>query len=620
MAAAPASAPTIDDPAARAAWDDALTAAACIAVDPVGLGGIRVRAAAGPVRDQWIARWRAALSPDVPVRQVPLHADAGRLFGSVDLAASLVAGRPVRQSGLLAQVDGGYALLTMAERIEPSTASRLAAALETHDIDEDTRSSFAALAFDEGDGDECIADTLDQRLALSIDLRHCSLRTAARGTAVAAEAVANARLRLADVAIGDEYVAALCAAADALGIGSMRTPLFALRVARVLAALDGRDDVDADDTTSAARLVFAHRARRLAPPSQEADDAVSGDAESPPEAAPDEPDEPPADASDDATEDLPKDDEAAEAAGTLDEVVLDAAVAAIPAGLLQQLVANAARQRSAAQRGGGAGATGRGGQRGAPAGIRRGRPRPPERLSLVETLRAAAPWQRLRRAEAGAGVVQAGRGAAVHVRADDLHVVRFKQRHPTTTVFVVDASGSSALHRLAEAKGAVELLLADCYVRRDSVAVLAFRGRETTLLLPPTRSLVRARRSLAGLPGGGGTPLASALDATRDLVIALRRRGDTVLAVLLTDGRANVARDGAGGRPQAEADALTSARALSALDVDALLIDTSPQPHPQAVRLAAEMGALYRPLPHAGAFEMSAIVNRVARDRSASRR
>jgi magnesium chelatase subunit D len=101
-------------------------------------------------------------------------------------------------------------------------------------------------------------------------------------------------------------------------------------------------------------------------------------------------------------------------------------------------------------------------------------------------------------------------------------VSRFKQRRETTTIFVVDASGSAALHRLAEAKGAVELLLADCYVRRDRVAMLAFRGKGAELMLPPTRSLVRAKRSLAGLPGGGGTPLAAGMDAAARTRAGLR--------------------------------------------------------------------------------------------------
>ena len=105
-------------------------------------------------------------------------------------------------------------------------------------------------------------------------------------------------------------------------------------------------------------------------------------------------------------------------------------------------------------------------------------------------------------------------------RADDFHFTRLQPKRQSTTIFAVDASGSSALHRLAEAKGAVELLLADCYVRRDQVAVIAFRGCGAELLLPPTRSLVRAKRVLNGLPGGGSTPLAAALDAARTQAVS----------------------------------------------------------------------------------------------------
>ena len=134
-------------------------------------------------------------------------------------------------------------------------------------------------------------------------------------------------------------------------------------------------------------------------------------------------------------------------------------------------------------------------RRGKPLGARRGDLRRGARLDVLATLRAAAPWQPLRRREQAATV------ARVLVRRDDFRMKRFRERTETTAIFAVDASGSSALHRLAEAKGAVELLLAQCYVRRDRVALLAFRGRGSELLLSPTRSLVRAKRSLAGLPG-----------------------------------------------------------------------------------------------------------------------
>jgi magnesium chelatase subunit D len=265
-------------------------------------------------------------------------------------------------------------------------------------------------------------------------------------------------------------------------------------------------------------------------------------------------------------------------------------------------------------------------QRGRVIGAVRGEPRGGARLALIETLRAAAPWQKLRRAAAlrqaqgdrenpvRAEPVEAVRANAsksnqrVHVTRDDLRVQRRVQRRATTTIFAIDASGSQALHRLAEAKGAVELLLADCYARRDRVAVIGFRGVGAQVLLAPTRSLVRAKRQLAGLPGGGGTPLAAGIDAVQTMAGAVRRGGATPLVVLLTDGRANIARDGTPGREAAARDALSAARAFAATSTAALLIDTSAQPGAAAQAIAAALGARCIALPHAQAQALSRAV------------
>jgi magnesium chelatase subunit D len=199
------------------------------------------------------------------------------------------------------------------------------------------------------------------------------------------------------------------------------------------------------------------------------------------------------------------------------------------------------------------------------------------------------------------------------VQAEDFRVVRFRQRAQSVTVFVVDASGSAALYRLAEAKGAVELLLADCYVRRDEVALIAFKGMAAELLLPPPRSLVRAKRSLSAMPGGGGTPLAAAIDATAELLEQLERRGATPSYVMLTDGRANVCRDGSTGRERALEDALSAASALRRLSgAPGMVIDTSPRPHRSANALASALDALYLPLPNADAAQLQAAVRQVA--------
>ncbi|MCU0773699.1 MAG: magnesium chelatase subunit D [Ideonella sp.] len=657
---APDGAPEGPDP--QSVWADALLAAQLLAIDPHGLGGVHVRAQAGPVRQCWLDRLAASLSaaesapdpatggasrpgattrpsvdaaprPTAAPRKLPLSIGDDRLIGGLDLAATLACGRPVVQRGLLAESDGRVIVVPMAERLALSVAAQLAIALDRGEVQvaregvsaiEPAR--FGVVALDEaGADDEPFAAALAERLGFTIDLRAVGVRDVDAADASLPELarpghgpdLAAARARLASVEVPEPVVQALCAAALVLGVASLRASWFALQAARASAAWHGRAVIEEDDAALAVRLVLAGRATRLPT------------AEPPPE-PPQEPAEPPpperADA--DTPPDEPPPDPPPVPEEPLDDRVLEAALAAIPAGLLAQL-ALGDRSRQRARSRGKAGQARLGGRRGAPAGVRRERPGGAARLSLIDTLRAAAPWQPLRRAQAGlsgspgrdAGASTGpaaprarpvGHGAVdgprVHVRPEDFHVRRHQQRSATTTVFAVDASGSQALHRLAEAKGAVELLLADCYVRRDSVALVSFRGAGAEVLLPPTRSLVRAKRGLAGLPGGGGTPLASGLDAAFGVADAVRRRGDTPMLVLLTDGRANIARDGSPGRPQAEADARLAARQWRAAGLRSLLIDTSPTSGPLARQLALEMGATYLALPHADARAVSGAV------------
>ncbi len=205
------------------------------------------------------------------------------------------------------------------------------------------------------------------------------------------------------------------------------------------------------------------------------------------------------------------------------ELVLAAAQAAIPNAILASLAEQKLTGRAPPSTGK-VGASQASQLRGRPAGVRRGEPRNGNVLSLIETLRAAAPLQTIRRRLRGGPYLLADGRQRIEVRADDFRIGRFKQKTTSTTIFVVDASGSSALHRLAEAKGAVEIILSECYVRRDSVALIAFRGTTADTLLPPTRSLTRAQRSLAGLPGGGGTPLATAIDSAVQLAAAQKQK------------------------------------------------------------------------------------------------
>jgi magnesium chelatase subunit D len=571
-------------------WDDAVLAAALLAIDPL-LGGASLRALAGPVRDRWLRLLRGLLDEAAPWRRLPLHAADDRLLGGLDLAATLASGRPVASRGLLAEADGGVVLAAMAERMEAGTAAKLAsvldageAAMERDGLADRAPARIAVVALDEGGPDERPPAALLERLAFRVDLAEVGLADAVRPP-IGPDDVEAARELLPSVEAGEDLLEALCGTMLALGVGSARAALMALRAARAMAALDGRDAATQEDAATAARLVLAPRATRLPQPPSEAE------REAP---APDQPDDA---GQDDSRSQHRKDDGDGQELG---EMVLEAARAAIPAGLLAGLLlvpAGAPRASSP----GGAGALKTSALRGRPVGVRRGDLRGGARLNLLATLRAAAPWQRLR-----------GRDGRVEVRPDDFRVTRFQQRRETTTIFAVDASGSAALNRLAEAKGAVELVLADCYVRRDKVALLAFRGAAAELLLPPTGSLARAKRCLAALPGGGATPLAAALDAAARLADQVKRRGGTPVIVLLSDGRANVARDGAQGRAGAEADARAAARSLRAERIACLLVDTSPRPTPSGRALAAEMGARYLPLPYADAGALSKAIAKAA--------
>ncbi len=598
------------DTEAPSTWSLAVQAAALLAIDPVGLAGARIHAGAGPVRDAWMSLLQSLMS-DTAWKRMPVNITDERLLGGLDLSATLSAGRPILQQGVLADVNGGTLILAMAERLPSATGAKLAQVMDSGEIhivrdgiDQRRDSRFAVIALDEGvSEEEVLLPGLRDRLAFDLDLRSVSWKEVRDYPAnlISFEEIVAARERLLDVTIGDELLEAVCGTAMALGVDSARATLMTLSAARANAALNGDADVGTDvgahDLRAAAELVLAPRATRLPPtPQSEASPEQEQEPEQEPPPPPEENEQPPESESDPASEQNPQ---------ALEDQILEATKAAIPAGLLSQLLAGGVRRRASS---GKSGAAVKGGLRGRPAGSRRAMPAHGSRLHLMDTLRAAAPWQKIRKATAK------NQQAKIQVRAEDFHVARIKQKTATTTLFVVDASGSSALNRLAEAKGAVELLLADCYVRRDQVALIAFRGKQAELLLPPTRSLVRAKRSLSGLPGGGGTPLATAIDTAASVAEGLQRRGITPVIVLLTDGRANVARSGSGGRELAFSEAMEAARQLAVMQMSVLFIDTSPQPQKPAADLAAAMRARYLPLPLAGAATVSLAVRAAALD------
>jgi magnesium chelatase subunit D len=591
--------------------DDAATVAALFSVDPVGTGGVCVHSQVHPAREQWLGLLEYLLPANSPLKRMPCNISDSRLLGGLDLTATLKANRPVAEQGILASSDGGVVVVRMAERLSAHTSAALGAVMDAGEVvllreavSGHLPARLGIVAMDEGIGvDEAVPRSLMDRLAFILDFDGLSTR-ATIVPSHDAEQILAARALLPQVWLDDDIVERLCGTALALGVDSLRVSVLATHVARVAAALDGRTRITEADAILAGKLVLAPRATRVPPnQSQPADEPTADEppadqaqppADPPASAEPPQPDESRADA-DSAPSDPPA------AGGKLEDKVLEAVRAAIPAGLLAQLQANLAVAAASARSGvGKAGGQRQGSGRGRPAGVRSGPPRGNARLNVLETLRAAAPWQRLR------GRLQGD--PRLRILPTDFRVTQYKQRSQTLTIFAVDASGSAAMERLAEAKGAVELLLAECYIRRDQVAVIAFRGRTADLLLPPTRSLVRAKRSLAGLPGGGGTPLATAIACGVTVAVQAQRRGETPTLVLLSDGRANIARNGSPGRESAHGDAMAAATAVRLAKIAALFVDTSARPSALAKSLASAMNARYIPLPFVNAQTLTAVV------------
>ncbi|WP_373474962.1 magnesium chelatase subunit D [Sphingorhabdus sp.] len=536
--------------------------------NPRKLGGIMLRGD-GPVRDGMVAFAQDAIARHGPVKRIPVNIDSERLLGGLDLSATLAAGRAITRPGLLSDASGGAVIVPMAERTPSDIAAHIAQVMDGGNL-------AAILLDDSVQDEESPSPALTERIAFHCDISDLRSFDVNPGRWPITKSASNA------APLTDVQLTALANTAGALGISSVRPLVFAHRVALMHAMQNGRDAANGDDIAAAVRLVLAPRATRF--PSEEPQP------ETEPETGENQPEDNTNDTDSRQIEDI-----------DLDDIVLDAAVAAIPKHILDQIDKKA--------KGGGKGQAGRSGQkqksalRGRPLGARPGMPGHGKKLSIIDTLRTAAPWQAIRRQAAHPGDTR-----TIHIRKSDLRVRHYEQRRESLTIFAVDASGSSALSRLAEAKGAVEMMLAQAYVKRSQVALIAFRQSGSEILLPPTRSLTRARRALAALPGGGGTPLAAGLIAAQQLAEVAQRAGQTPTIAILTDGKGNVAMDGTASRTKAMEEAHNAARNVAALGLNCIVIDISPRPREEAAELAVALNGRYLPLPQAQSTAMVAAI------------
>jgi magnesium chelatase subunit D len=310
-------------------------------------------------------------------------------LGGLDLVATLKANRPIAERGVLALSHGGVVVVTMAERLTAHTAACLCGVLDNGEVSMAREGvsihnpcDVGIVALDEGmSADEFVPSALRDRLAFLLDLNQFSMRTLLLPLHDAAQ-IQAARTALGDVEMDADILQALCAAALALGAGSPRVSVLAVRAAKASAALAGRRRLTQEDAVIAARLVLAPRAT-IAPPSQAErpsqtepraqDEPPQQPPQSPPESAPEsapesegDPQNRPDSSTDARTEensDMSVDIDPQQ----IEDIVLAAAAAAIPAGLLAQLRSAAGDRLSRADSAGRVGALRNAGGRGRPA-------------------------------------------------------------------------------------------------------------------------------------------------------------------------------------------------------------------------------------------------------------
>ncbi|MEI7748403.1 MAG: magnesium chelatase ATPase subunit D [Chlorobiaceae bacterium] len=585
------------------------------------LGGVVIPSAVGSGKSTLARAFADILPPGTPFVELPLNVTEDRLIGGVDLEATLATGLRVVQHGVLSKAHGGVLYVDSISLLDSSAVSHIMDAIsrgevlvEREGLSEVHPAKFMLVGtYDPTDGEVRMGlldrigiivpftaqnDYRARKKIVNIVLGTRDEEDTRDELNMLAGFIQAAREQLPHVSITDEQIRALIQTAISLGVEGNRVDIFTVRAAIASAALAQRSDVDEEDMKQAIKLVLIPRATRM--PEREAESNEAPPQEEPQQDEPEsEDEEAPSD-----TPDAEAEEEQKETPDMIEELMMDAITMELPDNILNISLASKKKTTT--------------GSRGEALNFKRGRfvrAQPGEmrsgKVALIPTLISAAPWQETRRRDSK----MAGRPkTALLITKDDVKIKRFRDKSGTLFIFMVDASGSMALNRMRQAKGAVASLLQNAYVHRDQVALISFRGKQAQVLLPPSQSVDRAKRELDVLPTGGGTPLASALYLGWETAKQARTKGITqVMFVLITDGRGNIGLQATfdptaekASKEDLEKEVEALSLSIQADGVAAIVIDTQMNylSRGEAPKLAQKLGGRYFYLPNAKAEQI----------------
>ena len=566
----------------EALWDKACLIARIVSANvedkkPYGLNGVWLETASGPIHDAWFDYLKACLSPQTPLIKIGAHTEPDFLTGGIDLEATLHAGKIIEYKGLFESKQSGIIALYVFENLNSSLIKTLISALDK---------GWSIIAINEGEDSapahSMLMDRLPLRLSLNDIAWHAINPTVLNSLEVPTITGNWCYTKPNECIVLQSHHETISALSIAFGHQSLWPSLAMMRIAQLNAAMEDRSETLNEDIELAVALICGPI--QTQEPSSEQEKQI-------------EPDLP------DPTEPNKSDTNAKETVSDYFKDLTDIIVKANQSEKINLEIPHKSFGPSKAN-----GPQGRKSKDTTKA--KRGRPlgyssRPPyqgARPNISATLRAAATWQKIRRNS------QKETSKRVIIRKSDFRYRTFENPISTLTIFVVDASGSTALDRLADTKGTIEALLADSYIKRDQVALVAFRGDKAQTLLAPTRALAKAKRALDALPGGGATPLASAMQEGLHIALNAKKRGERPLLVLLTDGRGNIALDGTSNKQNAHQDVETLSKHIRANQIETVIVDIAKRPRGHGQKLAEMINCTYKPLPFTNTQALTQIV------------